>query len=96
MVSSDISKCQATGIIRILTLACFISTFLLLGIDTVNCIASLTLSSSGNGFQASIGVTNHGINKSPHGNSSVRATSNGNTGKMIILILVNRRVKLRC
>jgi hypothetical protein len=94
MVSSDISKCQATGIIRILTLACFISTFLLLGIDTVNCIASL--SSSRNGFQASIGVTNHGINKSPHGNSSVRATSNGNTGKMIILILVNRRVKLRC
>ena len=95
MVSSDISKCQATGIIRTLTLACFyISTFLLLSIDTVNCIASL--SSSRNGFQASIGVTNHGINKSPHGNSSVRATSNGNTGKMIILILVNRRVKLRC
>jgi hypothetical protein len=67
MVSADISKCQLTGVSRILTLTS-LTTFLLLNINTTNCIASQS-------------------------SNTVHGTINESKGKIIILILFNRRVR---
>ena len=82
MVRVYISKCQASGIIRIL--AC-LTTLFLLNIYTVHCSTS-PQSIISKGPQTSALDTN----------VTATITRSGTPGKIIILMLFNRRLKLIC
>ena len=78
MFRVGILRCQGTGTLRIMMLAS-LTIFLLLSINTINCIASQNNSRS---------KTTEDVGGS--------TTSNGNEGRIIILILFNRWMKPIC